>query len=33
LKDRLVPTLMKNRQRIPEQIQGLIFKNLAVDGA
>src|SRR6266850_5642532 len=28
LKDRIVPTLTKNRQRIPEQIQGLIFKTL-----
>ncbi len=33
LKDRLVPTLMKNRQRIPEQIQGLIFKTLQENGA
>jgi len=33
LKDRLVPTLMKHRQRIPEQIQAIIFKNLQADGA
>jgi HD-like signal output (HDOD) protein len=33
LKDRLVPSLIKHRQRIPAQIQDLIFKTLQADGA